>query len=202
MALGNQEEDNGLLILVAMAERKMRIEVGYGLEGRIPDVTANRVIEEVLKPEFRAGRFGEGIETAVQQLIQMARGETPAPNSGRNTISWFEKLLIEGFLLLFQGMMIFGWFLAAAHVWVLLDLDRLPDYRKTPAKGQLFRKRRLLRGGQLRRRKLLRGRRKFRRWRGLRELVGTPSSLIRRRSYPFSRKSGGLGREGYRRPPA
>ena len=95
--LGTREEDNGLLILVAMAERKMRIEVGYGLEGRIPDVTANRVIEEVLKPEFRAGRFGEGIETAVQQLIQLARGETPISNSGRNIRSWFEKLLVEGF---------------------------------------------------------------------------------------------------------
>ena len=75
--LGTAEDDNGLLILVAMAERKMRIEVGYGLEGTIPDAMAKRVIDEVMQPAFREGQFGEGITLALISLIQLSEGETP-----------------------------------------------------------------------------------------------------------------------------
>ena len=68
--LGTAEDDNGLLILVAMAERKMRIEVGYGLEGTIPDAMAKRVIDEVMAA-FREGQFGEEY-LALIGLIQLS----------------------------------------------------------------------------------------------------------------------------------
>jgi len=73
--LGQKGADNGVLLLVAPRERRVRIEVGYGLEGAIPDAVANRVIDEVIKPRFRAGDYAGGIEAATAALMAAARGE-------------------------------------------------------------------------------------------------------------------------------
>ncbi len=59
--LGGKGSDRGLLLVIAPAERKMRLEVGYGLEGEIPDVVARRLLDQVLKPALRDGRPGEGV---------------------------------------------------------------------------------------------------------------------------------------------
>lgn len=67
--------DNGILILIAEEERQMRIEVGYGLEGAVPDVMAGRIIREILTPRFKRGRFYEGLDGATSALIQLASGE-------------------------------------------------------------------------------------------------------------------------------
>ncbi len=74
-ALGDEEADNGLLMLVVVADRKMRIEVGYGLEGAIPDALAKRVIDELMKPAFREQRFAQGIQQALGTLMQAGAGE-------------------------------------------------------------------------------------------------------------------------------
>lgn len=76
--LGEKGKDNGVLILVAVNDRKMRIEVGYGLEGRITDVQSQDVIQNSMKPNFKAGNFGEGIRQAVMALGTLAKGEYPA----------------------------------------------------------------------------------------------------------------------------
>lgn len=68
-------KDNGVLILVAKQERKMRIEVGYGLEGAIPDVMAGRIIREILSPQFKRGNFYGGFDRATSAIIQLASGE-------------------------------------------------------------------------------------------------------------------------------
>jgi len=73
--LGTKEEDNGLLLLVAKEDRKMRIEVGYGLEGEITDLLAGRIISDVMQPAFRNGDFAGGIQSAVTLLIAAANGE-------------------------------------------------------------------------------------------------------------------------------
>lgn len=79
---GNAERDNGALIVVAIEERAMRIEIGYGLEPVIPDAVAGRIIRYDMTPAFRAGRFGDGIAAAVVSLARAARGETvPEPNT-------------------------------------------------------------------------------------------------------------------------
>jgi len=70
--LGTKGKDNGLLVTVALAERAFRIEVGGGLEGEIPDVLARRIGEQILRPAFRAGRFGEGLYDAGAQLLTLA----------------------------------------------------------------------------------------------------------------------------------
>jgi len=78
--LGRKGIDDGALLVVAKSDRRARIEVGYGLEGAIPDVIAKRVIEELLVPRFRTGDFAGGIDAATDALMRAARGEAmPAP---------------------------------------------------------------------------------------------------------------------------
>ncbi|MDP8236662.1 MAG: TPM domain-containing protein [Candidatus Erginobacter occultus] len=67
--IGDEGTDNGILILVAEKERKTRIEVGYGLEGTIPDAEASRIVRDLMLPNFRQGDFNRGIDLAVQEVI-------------------------------------------------------------------------------------------------------------------------------------
>ena len=76
--LGQKGADNGLLLVVAAQDRRARIEVGYGLEGAVPDAVAKRVIDDVMVPRFRAGDFPGGLEAATQALMAAARGEAIA----------------------------------------------------------------------------------------------------------------------------
>ncbi|WP_142453210.1 TPM domain-containing protein [Gracilimonas mengyeensis] len=69
------ERDNGVLILVSEQDRRMQIEVGYGLEGAIPDAMANRVYADILVPNFRQGDFYGGLDQATDVLMQLAAGE-------------------------------------------------------------------------------------------------------------------------------
>jgi uncharacterized protein len=73
--LGQKGVDNGILVAVAVQDRGARIEVGYGLEGVVPDVIAKRTLEDVMFPRFRSGDFAGGIEAGVDALIAAARGE-------------------------------------------------------------------------------------------------------------------------------
>lgn len=83
--LGRQGVDDGVLLLVAKDDRNVRIEVGYGLEGAIPDVTAYRVIQEYLVPRLREGDFAGGIEAAVGVLAKLVDGEAlPEPVSANH----------------------------------------------------------------------------------------------------------------------
>jgi uncharacterized protein len=73
--LGSKKVDDGLIVVIAPADRKMRIEVGYGLEGVIPDAIAARVVREVMQPAFARGDFAYGVEAAFDTLIQAAGGD-------------------------------------------------------------------------------------------------------------------------------
>ena len=76
--LGRKGVDDGLLLIVAKDDRKVRIEVGYGLEGAIPDITAGRVIQEYMVPKFRQGDYAGGVVDATAQLVKLVDGE-PLP---------------------------------------------------------------------------------------------------------------------------
>ena len=76
--LGRKGVDDGVLLLVAKDDRALRIEVGYGLEGAIPDVVAKRVIEDIIVPRFKQGDFAGGIDAGVNALIRLIEGE-PLP---------------------------------------------------------------------------------------------------------------------------
>lgn len=77
--IGQQGEDNGLLILVAIQERKWRIEVGYGLEGMIPDVLADRYGRSILPPKFREGRYDDGLLGLTVALVAHIAEEKNIP---------------------------------------------------------------------------------------------------------------------------
>jgi uncharacterized protein len=77
--IGHKGLDNGAILIVAREDRKVRIEVGYGLEGRLTDLTAGRIIRERIVPEFRAGRFDQGVLNGVEAVIEVVRGEFKAP---------------------------------------------------------------------------------------------------------------------------
>jgi uncharacterized protein len=73
--LGQSGRDNGVLIVVAPQERRARIEVGYGLEGVLPDAIANRILAQRMTPRFAAGDFAGGIEAGAEAVMAAARGE-------------------------------------------------------------------------------------------------------------------------------
>lgn len=81
--LGRRGVDDGALLLVATDDRAVRIEVGRGLEGALTDLTANRIIDELIVPRFRAGDFAGGIETGVDRMLRVVEGEPlPEPDRG------------------------------------------------------------------------------------------------------------------------
>jgi uncharacterized protein len=78
--IGRKKVDDGAILLVAKNDRKLRIEVGYGLEGALTDVTSQRIIDEIITPKFRSGDFAGGISAGVDRIIGVIDGEPlPAP---------------------------------------------------------------------------------------------------------------------------
>lgn len=96
--LGQKQKDDGLLLFVAVDDRRMRIEVGYGLEGDVPDTLAGRIIRNVMAPEFRNGDYAAGINKAFDALMAAASGEAvDIPQSQSNdeqTVDNFWPLLL------------------------------------------------------------------------------------------------------------
>ncbi|NBU25660.1 MAG: YgcG family protein, partial [Gammaproteobacteria bacterium] len=81
--VGRKKVDDGAILIVARGDRRMRIEVGRGLEGALTDLVSNRIIDETLKPAFRAGEFGAGIEAGVDRMIGVIDGEPLPPPDPR-----------------------------------------------------------------------------------------------------------------------
>src|SRR5690242_925558 len=82
--LGRKGIDDGVLLLVAKQDRTVRVEVGYGLEGVLPDAVAKRITDEIIVPEFRQGRFAAGINAGVDQIIGVVEGEPLPPPPARS----------------------------------------------------------------------------------------------------------------------
>jgi uncharacterized protein len=76
--IGQARKDNGIIITVSKEDRRMRIEVGRGLEGKLTDLAAGRIIDQVMKPRFREGNFDAGFKAAVSAVIDATRGEFEA----------------------------------------------------------------------------------------------------------------------------
>lgn len=77
--IGKKGKDEGVLLLVAPKEKRLRIEVGYGLEGTIPDGLAGEIIRDTITPRFRQGRFAEGIEAGVAQIVETIARQKQMP---------------------------------------------------------------------------------------------------------------------------
>lgn len=107
--IGKRGMDNGVLLLIAKEEKKIRLEVGYGLEGSIPDATARRIVSEVIAPRFKSGKFYEGIDAGIDRVIDLTTGSAKmegAPSaSKKESAAWnlsgnWEGLLIAGLVAL------------------------------------------------------------------------------------------------------
>jgi uncharacterized protein len=101
--LGRKGVDDGVLIVVAKDDRRARIEVGYGLEGAIPDALAKDIVADTMAPAFKEGEFFRGLDEGLQQVELAIRGENlPAPSQGELPDDgpkqgfWFWTLTIVG----------------------------------------------------------------------------------------------------------
>jgi uncharacterized protein len=110
--IGRKKIDDGALMVIAKNDRHLRIEVGYGLEGALTDVTARRIIDEVITPKFKAGDFAGGISAGVDRIIRVIDGEplpAPEPPHWQSQRSFDPTDLFNPFLiipvLLFGGVM-------------------------------------------------------------------------------------------------
>lgn len=130
--LGQKGKDNGILVIVAPKDRRIRIEVGYGLEGTMPDGVAGGIIRNVMTPHFKNGDYNKGIDEGVQAIIQVLEGGKapeaaaiagPKESSGINLeapdMSLTEKILFGAFIFGIIGLFTVvgvltpgvGWFL-------------------------------------------------------------------------------------------
>ncbi len=110
--LGRKGVADGLLLLVAKNDRKIRIEVGRGLEGVVPDAIARRVIAEVIAPYFKRGDFAGGIDAGVSRLIRVIDGEPlPPPKNRPSSSAGFGDLLMFAIpVAALFGFMMRSWF--------------------------------------------------------------------------------------------
>ncbi|WJJ95011.1 TPM domain-containing protein [Neopusillimonas aromaticivorans] len=116
--LGRNKVDDGILLLVAKNDRALRIEVGYGLEGAVPDLVAGRIINEQIVPHFRDGDFAGGVVAGVDSLIARVNGEDlpePEEASGAEDLEAF--LLVA--LLAFITMPLVSALVAAGLVYLI-----------------------------------------------------------------------------------
>jgi uncharacterized protein len=77
--VGNKEKNNGIVIVASIDDHKIRIETGYGMEGAIPDITANQIIQSEIVPAFREGNYYRGFDQATDAIFRAAAGEYKAP---------------------------------------------------------------------------------------------------------------------------
>jgi uncharacterized protein len=104
--IGRKGVDDGAILVVAMKDRALRIEVGYGLEGTLPDAVAKRIIEEHVVPRFKQGDYFGGIDAGVSRMMAVVDGEPlPPPQRGAPRPGAFggalESFLLVAFLLIF-----------------------------------------------------------------------------------------------------
>jgi uncharacterized protein len=101
--IGRKGVDDGLIFIIAKDDRKLRLEVGYGLEGVIPDAIAKRIIAETITPYFKNGDFVGGVDAGVDQIISLIDGEQlPEPEPTQQNYSQQDE---GGFIfLLFGGL--------------------------------------------------------------------------------------------------
>jgi uncharacterized protein len=114
--VGQKGRDNGVIFFVFIDQRAMRIEVGYGLEGAIPDLRAKRITSETVKPYFKRGDYAGGIEAGTEALLAAARSEgnkasPPSHDDSRLLI----PLVIVGLAFVAIGFMVFIWRIASRH---------------------------------------------------------------------------------------
>ncbi len=107
--IGHKGSDNGVLLIASRDDHKVRIEVGYGLEGKVTDLLAGRIINDEIYPSFRAGQFDEGFTRGVTALVSAVHGEYKAlPQKKRGKSPSFPLLTIILLVFYFISQMFRG----------------------------------------------------------------------------------------------
>lgn len=110
--IGKKGNDNGILVLIAKEDKKMRIEVGYGLEGTLTDAQSFWIIDKIMKPAFQQENYYQGIEGAVDKIIAATKGEViPEGDTSGNL----------NILQIFPGFFVWGFFI---FIWLASILGR------------------------------------------------------------------------------
>ncbi len=122
--VGDKSRDNGAVVFVFVGDRKVRIEVGYGLEGALPDALASRIVSDEITPRFKEGKYGEGLLAGVEAIILATRGEYQSGPTGPETVPQMFWALYARFPILVSivSILVLGqlvWFL-----FLLPDLAR------------------------------------------------------------------------------
>lgn len=106
--IGRKKVDDGAILVVAKDDRRLRIEVGYGLEGALTDVTSKRIIDEIITPKFRQGDFAGGISAGIDRMIRVIAGEPlPEPKRQQQSTNIFDNLESIGPVAFF-AVLVFG----------------------------------------------------------------------------------------------
>ncbi|MFA4924170.1 MAG: TPM domain-containing protein [Ignavibacteriaceae bacterium] len=105
--IGTKKNDNGILFLVVKDDRDVRIEVGYGLEGALPDATSNSIIRNEILPLFKENNFSAGVFAGVDAIIKATVGEYRSDShkrrNGKSFVGWIIPFLLILFSFLFRG---------------------------------------------------------------------------------------------------
>ncbi len=103
--VGDKSRDNGAVLFVFIGDRKMRIEVGYGLEGALPDALASRIVNDEITPRFRNGKFGEGLLAGVDAIALATKGEYK-PKAASGSSSQTPLIILMVLFFLFVGVVL------------------------------------------------------------------------------------------------
>jgi uncharacterized protein len=107
--IGRKKIDDGALLVIAKNDRHLRIEVGYGLEGALTDVTTKRIIDEDITPKFKSGDFAGGVRAGVERMIRVIDGEplpAPEPEHWKPSATFDPSYLFNPFLII--PVLVFG----------------------------------------------------------------------------------------------
>ena len=97
--VGQKGRDNGVIFLVAVEDRKARIEVGYGLEGALTDAQSGRILRDLVFPAFRQGAYASGVQAGLVGILQAIQGEFPSQPAGQMVPTRQAKAKASGILL-------------------------------------------------------------------------------------------------------
>ena len=106
--IGSKDNDNGVLLIVAPNDRKVRIEVGYGLEGALTDALSSIIIQQEILPAFRQGQFYGGIQAGVTAIQAAIKGEYAGTRQARQKPSGLKALGILGVMIVLTFLLSFG----------------------------------------------------------------------------------------------
>ena len=106
--IGSKDNDNGVLLIVAPNDRKVRIEVGYGLEGTLTDALSSLIIQQEILPAFRQGQFYGGIQAGVTAILASIKGEYVGARQPRQKPSGLKALGLLGIMIVLTMLLSFG----------------------------------------------------------------------------------------------